>query len=465
MIIFSIVIFINLFNTVDILEMPSNREENITILLVSSSKLLKNRFIEAISNESNHFSLMNKSIDSSANVESSTGERTISFNCFVSDYTVDNEDEQDDQNTNHTNYVQIIDASDKKLLTTLVEKSIYNQKNNKFFTNSIIYLYDESNTDTYAFVESINNDLSKVYPEFIRGEHITGLLCNMINAANLPGTGGTNRSNDNDLSLKMINLVDKFLSQFTNFQYVAQLYEETILGSRPVVDEDDSPNNKLKSAFDLLISRFLPGLLLNKDAISIKSTENSLKSSNVAKLNRQKVAKSNYKGEMMHNLRNGFGIYIYENKFFRYEGEWRNGVKHGNGKLIMKDGSFYEGEFRDGEINGKGYKFDSTKQTEFTGEFFEGAYQGKGILRCKNKYVYEGDFYENLKHGYGEFNEFKVNQNYKGQWYFNKRHGQGVQRYSDGSMYTGDWIRDKRQGHGEFEMLDGTLYDVILFYI
>lgn len=25
----------------------------------------------------------------------------------------------------------------------------------------------------------------------------------------------------------------------------------------------------------------------------------------------------------------GFGIYIYENKFFRYEGEWKNGKKHG----------------------------------------------------------------------------------------------------------------------------------------
>jgi len=25
----------------------------------------------------------------------------------------------------------------------------------------------------------------------------------------------------------------------------------------------------------------------------------------------------------------GFGTYVYENKFFQYEGEWLNGKKHG----------------------------------------------------------------------------------------------------------------------------------------
>jgi len=113
------------------------------------------------------------------------------------------------------------------------------------------------------------------------------------------------------------------------------------------------------------------------------------------------------------------------------------GVKHGQGKLIMKDGSFYEGEFRAGEISGTGYKYNASKETEYTGEFVEGAYQGHGVMRCKNKFVYEGDFYEEMRHGYGELNEFKINQVYKGQWYYGKRHGQGVQRYADGSSYTG----------------------------
>mgnify|MGYP001810716255 CR=1 FL=1 len=53
-------------------------------------------------------------------------------------------------------------------------------------------------------------------------------------------------------------------------------------------------------------------------------------------------------------MRNGYGTYIYENSFFRYEGEWLNGVKHGRGILRMNDGSYYEGQFYNGEIEGDG---------------------------------------------------------------------------------------------------------------
>lgn len=29
------------------------------------------------------------------------------------------------------------------------------------------------------------------------------------------------------------------------------------------------------------------------------------------------------------SVQSGFGVYTYENKFFRYEGEWLSGKKHG----------------------------------------------------------------------------------------------------------------------------------------
>lgn len=54
-----------------------------------------------------------------------------------------------------------------------------------------------------------------------------------------------------------------------------------------------------------------------------------------------------YQGEFVPitKVRHGKGTYIYENAFFRYEGEWVNGVKHGHGILRMADGSYYEGWF------------------------------------------------------------------------------------------------------------------------
>ena len=37
-----------------------------------------------------------------------------------------------------------------------------------------------------------------------------------------------------------------------------------------------------------------------------------------------------------------------------YEGEFRDGVPHGQGGMTRKDGGRYEGEFRDGEPTGEG---------------------------------------------------------------------------------------------------------------
>jgi len=39
--------------------------------------------------------------------------------------------------------------------------------------------------------------------------------------------------------------------------------------------------------------------------------------------------KNYYVGETSNQLRNGFGVYYYSNHFFRYEGDWVKGKKHG----------------------------------------------------------------------------------------------------------------------------------------
>ena len=58
----------------------------------------------------------------------------------------------------------------------------------------------------------------------------------------------------------------------------------------------------------------------------------------------------------MTKLREGQGVYTYDNPFFQYKGDYQRGVKHGQGVLLMRDGSRYEGEFENGEITGKGEK-------------------------------------------------------------------------------------------------------------
>lgn len=111
----------------------------------------------------------------------------------------------------------------------------------------------------------------------------------------------------------------------------------------------------------------------------------------------------------------GYGVYQYENKFYKYEGQWRNGFKHGkdginvaalcecaasgHGKLVMKDGGFYEGTFENGEIEGHGYKLFGISKATYTGQFHRGVMHGQGLMRRPNGEQYEGCWENGKRHG------------------------------------------------------------------
>ena len=50
-----------------------------------------------------------------------------------------------------------------------------------------------------------------------------------------------------------------------------------------------------------------------------------------------------------------------------YEGRFKNGLPHGTGKYIWKDGSYYEGNWRNGKKNGKGFLYTATTNVELKG--------------------------------------------------------------------------------------------------
>ena len=56
------------------------------------------------------------------------------------------------------------------------------------------------------------------------------------------------------------------------------------------------------------------------------------------------------------NIRHGHGEYHYQNKCFKYEGQYANGIKHGKGIMQLPNGSSYEGDFKNGEITGNGLR-------------------------------------------------------------------------------------------------------------
>jgi hypothetical protein len=80
----------------------------------------------------------------------------------------------------------------------------------------------------------------------------------------------------------------------------------------------------------------------------------------------------------------------------RYEGEYKLGQKHGQGRYDWADGSYYMGEWQENKINGYG-------------EYFWA--DGRG---------------------------------YKGDWVNNNMHGKGTYIWKDGRKYVGEYLHDRK---------------------
>ncbi|MBQ4584799.1 MAG: hypothetical protein IJA82_01170 [Clostridia bacterium] len=131
-----------------------------------------------------------------------------------------------------------------------------------------------------------------------------------------------------------------------------------------------------------------------------------------------------YIGGWSSQERNGIGKEIYKKKGLSsrkdwvqdmvYEGEWKNDMRHGKGKILWENGDTYEGEWKNDEPCGKG------KLTSPNGDVCEGYFEND-IPRGKVKVTYNnGDTYE------GEVGECGG--------YF----GQGT-LIQEGVVYQGQW--------------------------
>ncbi|KAM3920920.1 MORN repeat-containing protein 1 [Leptodactylus fuscus] len=169
-------------------------------------------------------------------------------------------------------------------------------------------------------------------------------------------------------------------------------------------------------------------------------------------------ASPHYVGDVQRQLRHGYGIYVYANSFFRYEGEWKDGKKHGHGKLLFRDGSYYEGEFVRGEITGNGRRYWAALGNTYSGEFQDGELHGHGLMKCQDGGRYEGEFVFGIREGYGLLID-KDGQTYSGALHNNKKHGDGQMTLQNGDHYEGNWVLDQRQGHGVLHCVDGTIYE------
>jgi hypothetical protein len=192
------------------------------------------------------------------------------------------------------------------------------------------------------------------------------------------------------------------------------------------------------------------------------------------------VSKSfKYEGDFSDGLKQGEGTYVWENgdryqgrfsadrpdgkgkyQFANgdaYEGEVQAGVINGRGSYATKNGDVFDGSFQGGKPHGVGvYRFSSGDRYE--GEMQAGTMQGKGRYVAKNGDRVEGPFAAGRPHGKGTY-YFSNGDRYEGDIQAGALTGQGTYFYASGMKYEGDTRLGQPQGKGTFWFLDGTRFE------
>ena len=161
-----------------------------------------------------------------------------------------------------------------------------------------------------------------------------------------------------------------------------------------------------------------------------------------------------YEGQIKNGKKHGKGKMIYPD-FSIYEGDWVNDMKQGVGRLETADTIFiYKGQFLNDVFNGDGiYKYG---ETTYEGKFLNGVFHGKGKITYPDGKIYQGDWKDGKANGRGTATA--VNGDiYVGDWKDSKKHGKGKETSPDGSIYEGDWKKGYKDGKGVFKW-DGSIY-------
>ena len=158
-----------------------------------------------------------------------------------------------------------------------------------------------------------------------------------------------------------------------------------------------------------------------------------------------------YDGYMKEIINSNNGNTVYKQQF-----------KHGMGKeYFINSTGHQEGFFVNGKLNGYGEHISNAYGFSYKGYFENGVRSGEGILvmdgtNGTTKYIYEGMFSNGVYNGKGTLTyNFMA---YTGSFVGGIISGLGVYLYPDGSKYVGNSLNGKYEGHGEYYSANGNYY-------
>jgi len=137
----------------------------------------------------------------------------------------------------------------------------------------------------------------------------------------------------------------------------------------------------------------------------------------------------------------GFGIQNLEDGSV-FEGHFKGGTRHGEGKFTWSTGCQYQGQFEYNEMHGQG-TYTWNDGSSFRGQWIQNSMGGRGIMRWPDGRMYDGEFDAGKKHGDGKLT-WPDGRAYDGQWAFGRQHGIGTAMTATGQAGRSQWE------HGQF---------------
>ena len=162
-----------------------------------------------------------------------------------------------------------------------------------------------------------------------------------------------------------------------------------------------------------------------------------------------------YRGAMRGASLHGKGEYV--SKAFKYQGEFLEGLKHGNGVYVWDNGDRYDGLFGQDRPDGRG-KYHFANGDSYEGEVKAGVIVGRGTYATKGGDVFEGSFSSGKPHGVGVY-RFANGDRYEGEMDQGRLQGRGRYLSKAGERIDAPFVDGKAQGIGTYQFSNGDRYE------
>ena len=164
---------------------------------------------------------------------------------------------------------------------------------------------------------------------------------------------------------------------------------------------------------------------------------------------------STYRGAMRGASLHGKGEYV--SKAFKYEGEFSEGLKQGEGTYVWENGDRYQGRFASDRPDGRG-KYQFANGDAYDGEVKLGVIAGRGSYTSKNGDVFDGSFSSGKPHGVGVY-RYSSGDRYEGEMDMGRPHGRGRYHSKNGDRFEVAFVDGKPQGKGVYYFSSGDRYE------